>query len=201
MCNGESRARCRSSALARVRCAPFAGSPGGCCSWLLAVPFVGWLLVTGQSAPWLIAIDAVALFVRRGRDAAKLARLRAIAVLGVVGAFAIYTTVRVIAERGELRVRRHEVGRTGAVDEPLRIAFLSDVHQDVHTDGDRARAVYAMINASHPDVVLSGGDWIATGPDYIEDAAAAAGAVRGRLRTPSGRGGHEDLAYGDAGRR
>jgi len=166
-------------------------------SWLLAVPFVGWLLVIGQSAPWLIAIDAVALFVRRGRDAAKLARLRAIAVLGVVGAFAIYTPVRVIAERGELRVRRHEVGRTGAVGEPLRIAFLSDVHQDVHTDGDRARAVYAMINASHPDVVLSGGDWIATGPDYIEDAAAAAGTLRGRLGTLSVRGDHEHFAYVD----
>lgn len=166
-------------------------------SWLLAVPFAGWVLVIVQSVPWLIAIDAIAVFVRRGRDPAKLARVRAIAVLCVVGAFAIYTPVRVIAERGELRVRHHEVGRTGAAGEPLHIAFLADVQQDVHTDGDRARAVYALINASHPDVVLSGGDWINTGPDYIEDAAAAAGTLHGRLGTLSVRGDHEHFAYVD----
>ena len=166
-------------------------------SWLLGVPFIGAVLVAVQSVPWLIAIDAVAMLVRRGRDPARVARLRAIAVLGVVGAFAIYTPVRVIVERGDLRVRHHEVGRAGAAGEPLHIAFLADVHQDVHTDGDRTRAVYALINASHPDVVLSGGDWISTGPDYIEDAAAAAGTLRGRLGTLSARGDHEHFAYVD----
>jgi predicted MPP superfamily phosphohydrolase len=109
----------------------------------------------------------------------------------------VASPVRVIVERGDLRVRHHDVGRPGAVGEPLRIAFLADVQQDVHTDGDRARAVYALINASHPDVVLSGGDWINTGPDYIDDAAAAAATLHSRLGTLSVRGDHEHFAYVD----
>lgn len=170
---------------------------GRLAAWLLAVPFVGWVLVIAQSVPWLLAIDAVALVARRVRDAAHVARLRALAMLAVIAAFAIYTPVRVIAQRGELRVRHHEVGRPGATGEPLRIAFLADVQQDVHTDGERAREVYALVNASHPDFVLSGGDWINTGPDYIEDAAAAAGTLHGRLGTLSVRGDHEHFAYAD----
>jgi predicted MPP superfamily phosphohydrolase len=123
-------------------------------------------------------------------------RLRAVAILVAVGLFAIYTPVRVIAQHDELHVRHHEVG-AGATREPFRIGFLADVQQDAHTDAERAREVYALVNASQPDIVLSGGDWINTGPDYIEAAAAAAGTLHSRLGTLSVRGDHEHFAYVD----
>src|SRR5690606_23373531 len=79
----------------------------------------------------------------------------------------------------------------------FRIAFIADVQQDDHTDADRAREVYALVNASQPDLVLSGGDWINTGPDHIASAAAAAGELKSRLGTFSVRGDHEHFAYDD----
>jgi predicted MPP superfamily phosphohydrolase len=56
------------------------------------------------------------------------------------------------------------------------------------------------VNASRPDLVLAGGDWINTGPDHIEAAAAAAAELRSRLGTWSVRGDHEHFAYLDRAR-
>ena len=167
-------------------------------SWLLAFPFAWSMLVVLQSAIWLIAVDLAYLVVRRRRGIAPAERVRAIAVLAVVGAFAIYTPARIVAERGELRVRHHRVGAPApTTPAPFRIAFIADVQQDAHTDAARAREVYARVNASQPDIVLSGGDWINTGPDHIESTAATAAALESRLGTFSVRGDHEHFAYVD----
>jgi len=167
---------------------------GSIAGWLLAVPFVCSVLVVVQSVPWLIAIDLVSLGLRRTGAAAV--RVRALAVLACVGVFAVYTPLRIVAQRGELRVRHHELG-SPAAPRPFRIGFIADVQQDVHTDAARATEVYALVNASSPDLVLSGGDWINTGPDEIEPAAAAAGTLNSRLGTFSVRGDHEHFAYVD----
>jgi hypothetical protein len=165
---------------------------------LLGVPFVLAALIVVQALPWLLAIDVAHLVVRRRRGAPAAARLRAIAVLVVVAAFAIYTPVRILIERGDVRFRTHAVGAgTGA---PLRIAFVADVQQDAFTDGDDARALYRRVDAARPDLVLSGGDWINTGPDHIAAAAEAAGTLRARLGVFSVRGDHEHFAYVDRDR-
>jgi predicted MPP superfamily phosphohydrolase len=176
-------------------------------SVMLVVPFAWAMLVVFQSVLWLLAVDIAYLIVRRRRGIASAERVRAFAVLAVVGAFAVYTPARILAERGELRVRHHRVGATTAEAAanpanaaPFRIGFVADIQQDVHTDGERAREVYAMINASEPDIVLSGGDWINTGPDHIEAAAEAAAALQSRLGTFSVRGDHEHFAYIDRAR-
>jgi predicted MPP superfamily phosphohydrolase len=169
---------------------------GRVASWLLGIPFLWSLLVVLQSLPWLLASDLVYLIVRRRWPATRTSRLRAVAILAVLGGFAIYTPARIVADRGELRVREYRLGASNARP-PFRIAFLSDIHQDVHTDADRVREVYSLVNARHPDLILSGGDWISTGPDHIESAAAAAGTLRSRLGTFSVRGDHEHFAYRD----
>lgn len=161
-------------------------------AWLLGVPFAWAVLVVLQSTPWLIAIDLAWLAVRKKRD---VRRHRAIAILAVFGAFAIYTPLRILVERGDLRIRHHELGT--ATGTPFRIAFVADVQQDVHFDAGEARAVYEQINAERPDLVLSGGDWINTGPAYIEESAATAAVLTSRLGTFSVRGDHEHFAYTD----
>lgn len=164
-------------------------------SWLLGIPFAWSVLVVLQSVPWLLAIELAHLVARR-RAVARAARWRAVAVLAVVGVFAIYTPARIVLERGDLRVRHHQIG-TPSSRPPLRIAFIADTQQDDHTTAERAREVYAIVNASRPDLVLSGGDWINSGPDHIQAAAAAAGTLESRLGTFSVRGDHEHFAYID----
>jgi len=163
---------------------------GTIASWLLVLPWVWSALVVLQALPWLIVNDVVHAVVRRRRPT-RAPRVRAIGVLLAVGGFAVYTPVRILVERGDLRIRHHELSTASPTTPPFRIAFLADIQQDDHTDGDRAREVYAIVNATNPDVVLSGGDWINTGPDHIDEAAAAAATLRSRLGTFSVRGDHE----------
>ncbi|MGE0872069.1 MAG: metallophosphoesterase [Kofleriaceae bacterium] len=170
---------------------------GTVASWLLGFPFAWALLVVLQSALWLLAIDLGYLVLRRRRGPGLL-RVRAIAVLIAVGVFAIYTPVRIVVERGDVRVRHHQLTvAQPSTNPPFRIAFIADIQQDDHTDADRAREVYGIVNASRPDVVLSGGDWINTGPDQILPAAEAAETLTSRLGTFSVLGDHEHFAYVD----
>ncbi len=169
-------------------------------SLALGIPFILSVLVVLQSIPWLLALDLASLVVGRRRGEASAARLRAIGGLVVLGAFALYTPVRILVERGDVRMRHFEVGGGSAAERPLRIAFLADIQQDAFTDGDRARELYAAVNRTQPDLVLSGGDWINTGPDHIEAAAAAAGTLHSPLGTFSVRGDHEHFAYVDRDR-
>lgn len=166
-------------------------------SWLLGAPFAWAVLVVIQSVLWLLAIDVVYLIMRR-RSVGSATRMRAIAVLAVVAAFAVYTPLRIALERGDLRVRHHEITVSpGAGPTPFRIAFIADTQQDVHTDAARVGEVYARVNASRPDLILSGGDWINTGPAYIEAAGTTAGSLNSRLGSFSVRGDHEHFAYVD----
>jgi predicted MPP superfamily phosphohydrolase len=171
---------------------------GPVASWLLTVPFAWAMLVVFQALPWLLVIDLAHVLVWRRRPGAPAQQVRAVLVLAALGVFAIYTPARIVAQRGELRVRQHQVGPPAAAGAaPFRIAFIADIQQDDHTDATRAREVYARVNASAPDIVLSGGDWINTGPEHIESAAAAAAMLNSRLGTFSVRGDHEHFAYVD----
>ncbi len=173
---------------------------GPVASWLLVVPFAWAMLVVFQALPWLLVID-LAHAVAKRRGLAGAARLRALLVLLVLGVFALYTPVRIAVEHGALRVRHHALASAQhGAGPPLRIAFLADVQQDDHTDDARARAVYREVNATSPDLILAGGDWINTGPDHIEQAAAAAADLHSRLGTWSVRGDHEHFAYLDRAR-
>ncbi|KAB2894399.1 MAG: hypothetical protein F9K40_16595 [Kofleriaceae bacterium] len=175
--------------------APALDGPLG--TWLLLFPFTCALLVTLQAVPWLLALDGACAIVRRRRDAATANRVRTIGVLAILGGFAVYTPARILVERDALRLREHRVVVSPAATAPFRIAFVADMQQDRHTDAERARDVYAMLNARRPDLVLSGGDWINMGPDYIEEAAATAARLESRLGTFSVRGDHEHFAYFD----
>jgi predicted MPP superfamily phosphohydrolase len=170
-------------------------------AWLFTLPFAWVMLVALQSALWVLAIDGGYLILRRRRGVATATRARAFAVLAVVGVFGLYTPARILIERDDLRVRRHAVAaRTTTGAPPLRIAFLADVQQSAFTGPERAREVYAIVNASQPDLVLVGGDWIDRGPDHIASAAATAAMLRSPLGTFSVRGDHEHFVGGDRDR-
>ena len=165
-------------------------------SWLLVYPFFLSAVVLLQALPWCAAIEVAHAIVERRRGAARAGRLRARAILAVVGVFLVYTPVRIVVERDALRVRHHALGDAGAGPR-FRIAFLADLQRDAHTGAERNAQVAAAVAGAGADVVLYGGDWINTGPDFIDDAAEGAALLQSRLGTFSVRGDHEHFAYLD----
>lgn len=164
---------------------------GPVAAWVLVIPFFLTVLVVLQALPYLVIVDVVAR-VRR----IPMHRGRALAVLAPIVALAIYTPARILWEHGDLRWRHVEVEVPGEAAAPrFRIAFVADLQQDAHTDAARAAAVMRRVTAARPDLVLSGGDWINTGPAYIEAAARSAALPESRLGTFSVRGDHEHFAY------
>lgn len=178
-------------------------------TWGLILPWFLSVLVVFQATPYLLVLDLVRRLRRRAVPAApSMSRRHAAAVLGVLGAFAVYTPARIAWEHGDLRWRHHVVqapapaggAARGAPPPRLRIAFLADLQQDAHTTAADARAIIERLNAQEPDLVLSGGDWINMGPDHVAAAARSAGLARSRLGTFSVRGDHEHFVYVDRAR-
>jgi predicted MPP superfamily phosphohydrolase len=177
----------------------FRTAPSGVLEWVLVYPFWMALLVTLQALPFVLVFDAAGFFARRRIDGDRLRRYRAVATMVVIAFFAVYTPARILLERGRLDVHHYDVG-SGDPDHRFRIAFIADLQQDHHTDEARADQVIELINSRRPDIVIGGGDWIASGPDYIEAAARSAGKLRSRLGTFTVEGDHEHFAYADPAR-
>jgi hypothetical protein len=170
--------------------------PAGVGDWLLVHPFWFAVLVMLQAVPFLVAFDLASVAARRWLERERLDRYRAAGCLAVIAVFSVYTPARIGIERGALEVNHHEVGSSDSADR-FRIGFLADLQRDHHTDQDRTDQVVSRINEQAPDLVLVGGDWINTGSEFIEAAAASGGELRSRLGTLSVRGDHEHFAYRD----
>lgn len=186
------------------------GLDGPFSTWLLSYPFFLSLLVMIQSLPFLLAMDLarLAIYLARRRTE-RTARFFSMGVVIVVVGFTLYTPARILAEHGALRVRHFAVSPSlAAADDrisdagaaqrpPFRIAFVADVQQDRYTGEEEAARVIELVNKESPDLVLSGGDWINQGPNYIEAAAVTAGTLKSRLGTYSVRGDHEHFSSMD----
>ncbi len=180
---------------------------GPVATWLLVYPFFVTLLVLVQSLPWLLVFELARALTRWWYRRSKaispphIERRFAVASLVVVAGFAVYTPARIVLERGHLSMRTYQVAMSESPDRPsappFRIAFVADFQQDRFTGPAELAEVIARTNAMSADVVLSGGDWINSGPDHIEAAADTAAALRSRLGTYTVRGDHEHFAYFD----
>ncbi len=163
-------------------------------TWGLSIPFWISMLAMLPALPFLLTIDLVSVASRAIRGRTLPRRARAIAILAPLTCFLVYTPVRILLEHNSLSVHSYAVGDGS---ESLRIVFVGDLQQDNMTGTARATEFIDLVNAQKADLVLSGGDWINIGPDYIDAAAKSAGKLESRLGTFSAEGDHENFAYRD----
>ncbi len=170
--------------------------------WLLVYPFWLAVLVVFQSVPFFIASHGIRWLRRNSSLRVWEKRLHAVLPIVIIVFLGTYTVSRIAWEKSYLDVRHHTVetgGSTGSAKagKPLRIGYIADLQQDEHTTAERALEVVEKINTSNPDIILSGGDWITSGLDYVEAAALSAGTLRAPMGVFSVLGDHEHFAYID----
>ena len=99
----------------------------------------------------------------RAQKGRALAAVTTAAALGVLAAYAV------LVEPATLDVTFTEI-RSPAVDEPVRIAFVSDM-QRRNDDPSFVAGAVAEINAASPDIVVMGGDYVEASASELPSVA------------------------------
>lgn len=163
-------------------------------TWGLSIPFWISMLAMLQALPFLLLVDLASWGSRAAGKFSIPRRGRALAILLPIFAFLLYTPLRILVEHDSLTVHHYSVGDGS---ESLRIVFVGDLQQDNMTGPSRANEFVSLVNKQGADLILSGGDWINIGPDYIDAATTSAGMLTSRLGTFSAEGDHENFGYRD----
>jgi predicted MPP superfamily phosphohydrolase len=77
----------------------------------------------------------------------------------------------------------------------FKIAFISDLQADHYTDEGRLRDYIETVNTLNPDLILIAGDFITTGPKYINISAELVGKLNAKYGIYSCIGDHDNWAY------
>jgi len=147
----------------------------------------------------LIEIFKLLLFPLFKKFKPRLIRSEAGIILLLVMAFIVYVPARCIHDYYAVEIR-HVVYKKPALPDALnnfKIAFISDIHADRYTNKKRLENYISKVNAQHPDLVLIGGDFISSTPDYINLAAAEIGKIKSKYGIYSCVGDHDNWAYHD----
>ena len=83
----------------------------------------------------------------------------------------------------------------------FKIVLISDIHADRYTNKKRLDNFISKINEVCPDLVLIGGDFISSHPDYIQLAAMDVGKIKSNYGVYSCVGDHDNWAYPDNSQR
>ncbi|MBN1638171.1 MAG: metallophosphoesterase [Ignavibacteriales bacterium] len=76
-----------------------------------------------------------------------------------------------------------------------KIAFISDIHLDRYTDGERIDRFINLLNDQHPDIVLIGGDLVSSYDNYVEKVANKLSKIKSKDGIFSCVGDHDSWIY------
>lgn len=111
--------------------------------------------------------------------------------------FLFYVPLRIIYDYNKIIVRTINYYDSNLHEElnNFKIAFISDIHADRYTDSNRLAKFVSLVNEQHPQLVLVGGDFISSSPDYIYQAAKFIGKIKSEYGIYSCVGDHDVWAY------
>ena len=111
--------------------------------------------------------------------------------------FTAYVPLRMIYDYNKINIRETVYHKKNIPDKlnNFRIVFISDIHADRYTDRKRILKFVRDVNSQNPDLVLIGGDFISSGPQYIDTAAIYLGRINSKYGIYSCVGDHDNWAY------
>ena len=167
--------------------------------YFLIYPFWIFFILMTQVGIYFLIIDFLKLlllpYYRKHRD--NFLRVQSIVILVLVGFFAIYIPIRIIYDYNAVSIRtvEYKKGNLPDVLDGFKIVFISDIQADHYTDKGRIDNFINMINELKPDLVLIAGDFITTGPKYIELSAKEVGKLNAKYGVYACVGDHDNWAY------
>lgn len=174
----------------------FAGSDG-LPDWvnaLFLLPFwVALIAVVELLGPFLLA-EIVALVTRFTPSLRQQAR-RALAVarLGLAVLAFIYVPVRTVSDTAHVRTTEERVRLEHLPPEleGLRLALVGDVQVDQFTGTGKIGQMHAIVAQAGPQLLLSAGDVVTSGTNYLDEAAEAMCGMKGSVASIAVMGDHD----------
>jgi predicted MPP superfamily phosphohydrolase len=167
--------------------------------YLLIYPFWIFFILTMQVCLYFLIIDILKLLLfpiyRKHKN--KILIFQSIIVFLLTGFFLIYVPARIIYDYNEVSVRTVNYEKENLPDDlnNFNIAFISDLQADHYTDEGRLGDYIEAVNSLDPDLVLIAGDFITTGPKYINISANLVGKLNAKHGVYSCIGDHDNWAY------
>jgi len=167
--------------------------------YLLIYPFWAFFILTIQVCIYFLIIDILKLLLlpiyRKHKD--KFLKAQSAIVFLLTGFFLIYIPARIIYDYNEVSVRAVDFKKESLTDDlnNFKIAFISDLQADHYTDEGRLGDYIETVNSLEPDLVLIAGDFITTGPKYINISANLVGKLNAKHGVYSCIGDHDNWAY------
>ena len=167
--------------------------------YFLIYPFWAGLFVVVQSDLFFLIIDFFRLlllpFWKKYKQ--KFLSYETKAIVFITVFFLFYVPLRIIHDEYTVSIRIVEYKKKDLPEalNNFRLTFISDVQADRYTDEARLTKYINMVNSTHPDLVLIGGDVITSTPDYINEAAEYIGKIKSKYGIYSCVGDHDNWAY------
>ena len=167
--------------------------------YLLIYPFWFFFILVVQCILLFLIIDLLKLILFpiykkiKSRTFPYEARL----IFIIVVFFTAYVPLRMYYDYNTVNIRKTVYHKKDIPNDlnNFRIVFISDIHADRYTDRKRILKFVRYVNSQNPDLVLIGGDFISSGPEYIDTAAIYLGRINSRYGIYSCVGDHDNWAY------
>ncbi len=172
----------------------------GIFNYLIMYPFWLTILIVVQCDLFFLIIDFLKLMLYPFKYLKKtIFKFESILILCLTTVFIIYVPANVIFNYNSIQVRRVNYINKDIPRElnNFKLVFISDIHADQYTNAKRLEKYILKVNYLHPDLVLVGGDFISSTPDYIQTAAKYVGKIKSKYGIYSCVGDHDNWAYGN----
>ena len=167
--------------------------------YFLIYPFWFYIILTVQCDLLFLIVDVIKLilFPLYKKFKARILPYESRLFFIIIVFFTAYVPLRMFYDYNTINVRETIYHKKDIPNElnNFRIVFISDIHADRYTDRRRISKFVRYVNSQSPDLVLIGGDFISSGPEYIDTAAIYLGRINSRYGIYSCVGDHDNWAY------
>ena len=167
--------------------------------YFILIPFWIWLFLVIQCLLILIPLEIIRVLLlpvyKKFKEKLRLGEAKFVLALAIF--FISYIPARVLYDYYTVSIRITEYKNASlpkALDN-FKLVFISDMQADEFTNNARLERFIKKVNSTKPDLVLVGGDFITSTPNYIETSAIFAGKIKSKYGVYSCVGDHDNWAY------
>ncbi|MBN2570902.1 MAG: metallophosphoesterase [Ignavibacteriales bacterium] len=166
--------------------------------YFLIYPFWINLIIMVQSNLFFIVLDLLHLILLIfGNLKKKYLKFKPILVIVIAGIFFLFVPIKIYFDLDKIDVDTIYYCKQNLPEnlDGYKIAFISDIHLDRYTEGEKIDKFINLLNQQNPDLVLIGGDLVSSYDHYVDKVAEILSQVKSSDGIYSCVGDHDSWIY------